>query len=300
MFTMVDALESRSLLSATFRDGTILVTGTDGADVIEFEAGRATIAVHVNGAVTRFDTPRVRAIEIGALGGDDRVILGGSLRVGARVFAGDGNDTIGGSRGADTIFGGGGNDFIAGRHGDDYLDGNAGDDTFEDWLGRDVVHGGGGHDRGLLGGAMLTSGVESRRVVYPRDDGTITKHDIYEVDELRGSGTRFVRDADGRLFLEYHGATGSGSNGVSFEKIRRRRDGTWEMTTIVTLAPFGTADMKYSTHRWEVTHAATDGLVLSTKTVRPASREYGFDEQVTVHSSVVLLPGRAMTPPRVG
>lgn len=293
----IERLEPRRLLSAElvaanwgsadFRNGTIYITGTESADRIEFAAGRETIAVSVNGVIVRFDTPRVRNIEVNGRGGNDVIILGGSLKIGAKIFAGDGDDTVSGSLGNDTIFGGRGDDLIVGREGDDYLDGNAGDDRFEDWLGVNVIHGGAGRDRALAGAFGLGSGVETRQQVVIDTSGQTPPEINDIVDRAQASGT-YIFTENGRLILEYLGATGSISDTVVQQALTLRPDGKFEAEIDITVSELSYWQVQYFTHRWDITDAAASGIVFTLKTG-------GLPTPTTV-SATLLLPASESRP----
>jgi hypothetical protein len=108
----------------------------------------------------------------------------------------------------------------------------------------------------------------------------------------QGSGTRFIRE-NGKIFLEYFGATGSGSNLVQRSDRRQLPDGTWELKVTITTPPPGhgsTNDMKYFTYRWDVTQAIKKGLVFTQKVVQPGSAELNIPEKVTIQSNPLLIP----------
>src|SRR3954471_22342115 len=89
MVHALEGLESRVLLSATFRGGVLTITGTEGDDVIRLshpltltrtggrffliEADPSITLVDVNQRQYRFHTPAIRRIVIDARGGDDRI-----------------------------------------------------------------------------------------------------------------------------------------------------------------------------------------------------------------------------------
>lgn len=143
----VDELHSRALPSATLVNGVLTVTGTDGNDVIVVRQAHAMISVKgmsidVNGVMEKaVKVADVTSVDVNALGGNDRVNLS-SLRIGATVDGGAGNDRI---------FGGRGNDSLIGDSGDDSLNGGAGDDSLDGGAGNDVENGGQGNDD-LMGG----------------------------------------------------------------------------------------------------------------------------------------------------
>ena len=138
----------------------------------------------------------VQRVEIHAGAGNDTVTVedpdGFGAARSAKVFGGDGNDTITTAEGIDDIHGEGdddtittgpgtdvlngeaGNDTLSGGSQRDQLAGEAGDDTLEGGTGPDVLTGGEGVDRAVYGGrtsavtALLTPGT---------DNGELAEHD---------------------------------------------------------------------------------------------------------------------------
>ena len=119
----------------TFKDGVLTIRGTKGADEVRIDRAPGLfiewtpLLVTLNGYSQHFgDWPSlVTSIVIDTGAGDDRIIVG-RVTAGARVRAGDGNDTVFGGDGADTIGGNAGDDEINGGPGDDLLKGGKGDD----------------------------------------------------------------------------------------------------------------------------------------------------------------------------
>ncbi len=158
----VESLEARAMLSATYDDGTGVLTlqGTERADVISVSKGRELGSVVVRGVDgVKKDTvfTQVSGVVIETFGGNDKVSIGRGIRTpnGAlmsfTVDVGSGNDSVDGSDGRDTIQGGDGNDKLRGRGGDDDLDGGNGNDSVSGEAGNDDVSGGAGLDS-LSGG----------------------------------------------------------------------------------------------------------------------------------------------------
>ena len=93
-----------------------------------------------------------RAVQVAALGGDDRVsgtAFNDTLDGAAghdQLFGGAGADHLGGGSGTDWLKGGDGNDRISGGAGTDGLRGDAGDDRLDGGAGSDDVRGGAGDD----------------------------------------------------------------------------------------------------------------------------------------------------------
>lgn len=113
------------------------IQGTEGADNIRISAD----------AVNRGPTyAHIEAIDVLALGGDDRVDATGAS-VPVAINGGAGDDTLTGSAHADWIDGAFGNDSILGNGGSDRLYGQQGADILIGGAGGDVLSGGRGYDQ---------------------------------------------------------------------------------------------------------------------------------------------------------
>ncbi|WP_249306342.1 Hint domain-containing protein [Rhodobacter capsulatus] len=123
------------------RDG--IVTGTDGADLIDYDytGDPEGDKIDHNDALIPGDGPQ-----------DDRVVAGAgndTIRSGLgndTVDAGTGDDSVEAGSGDDSVLGGDGNDTILGEAGDDTLDGGAGNDSITGGLDDDSILGGAGDD----------------------------------------------------------------------------------------------------------------------------------------------------------
>lgn len=166
-----ESLERRSMLSASVDVGTgvLTIVGTEAADVISLKAVKQNGVVvagsvkvrGVAGVPNNTVFTNVQSVQISALGGNDKVEIGGGIQAASggllavTVDAGTGKDVVIGGDGDDTILGGDGKDNLRGGRGDDDIDGGAGDDNIggddgdDDLLGdagRDVIRGGRGDD----------------------------------------------------------------------------------------------------------------------------------------------------------
>ena len=156
-----------------------LHVSAQGNDDVVIGVNGQTVEVQINGAPdSKYGgilAADVRSIFV--LGGDghNSIDLTGvtssqfSNLTGTSIDAGDGNDTVIGSRfsdwifgaaGADRLEGGRGDDTINGSQGDDLLDGGDGNDKLFGGAGNDVLDGGAGNDRliGRSGHDTLTGG----------------------------------------------------------------------------------------------------------------------------------------------
>jgi len=170
----IETLEPRRLLSVSFNDGTLRITGTDAADKIFIDSKPvfATdnfmhygLVVHVNDQATSVGVVNVQSIFVDGGAGNDNIIIPRVINttrsiplhtgdqsvfhhvsVAANVNGGAGDDTIVGGRRADTLTGGAGNDLIMGGDGDDLMLGDTGNDTLIGEGGANVFSGGAGLD----------------------------------------------------------------------------------------------------------------------------------------------------------
>jgi Ca2+-binding RTX toxin-like protein len=136
-----EALEERRLFASVEVTalGTMLVTGTQGPDVIRMRLEGAEIVTQINLATYRNPLSSVRRfINVQALDGNDRVEISGAITVAADVYGGRGNDTL---------TGGGGGDNLIGEDGDDLMYGGAGNDSLWGQAGRDDLYGQAGWDQ---------------------------------------------------------------------------------------------------------------------------------------------------------
>ncbi len=158
-------LESRIAFDASFADGLLIITGTNGADEITYDNG----SVYEGGVFAgRFDNVS-RVSIFGGNGNDDITIKGFTD---ASVMGGNGDDTIQGGGGSDRLYGGNGNDIITnfvtddnynpiGKGSIDLLDGGAGNDSlWGGWGIQDTVLGGLGNDLiyDIVGGSNVING----------------------------------------------------------------------------------------------------------------------------------------------
>src|SRR5262245_30636443 len=178
---IMDAMEPRILLASITAqlsaDGTLTVTGTDGADTIvvgtavrDLPGGDNLVEVVV-AAGRDFVQSSVQRVVILAGGGNDTIDCSAvpptfdlddtkPLNNAAFIDAGAGDDSINatslddtiiGGTGDDTIQGGSGVDRIAGGEGNDSISGNAQADRIDGGVGADFLNGHGGRDK-LSGG----------------------------------------------------------------------------------------------------------------------------------------------------
>ena len=116
----------------------LIATGTGGSDFFRFTRRRdGTFVAYVNGqSQGEFAAADLIIVDGGA--GDDVVSLA-NLRIPARVYGGDGNDRLAGTRADDILIGGAGDDRIGGGGGRDLLVGGAGADRIAGGGGDDIL-----------------------------------------------------------------------------------------------------------------------------------------------------------------
>jgi Ca2+-binding RTX toxin-like protein len=165
----IEALEDRSVPSATVADGVLTITGSDASESVTVTRVLQSFSFVIRvretvGSTTTTDFPAdgIEHIECHLLGGNDSFtnntllacsVTGGSgsddLSGGSgndHLFGNDGNDTLRGGSGSDTLNGNDGNDQLFGDTGDDYLFCHAGDDIARGGTGHDLLYGDTGDD----------------------------------------------------------------------------------------------------------------------------------------------------------
>jgi Ca2+-binding RTX toxin-like protein len=105
------------------------------------------------------EAPAVNGFEVNGWGGDDSVVVGGSVPVPVTLRGGPGTDILIGGEGNDKLLGGAGTDRLIGRAGNDALFGGSGADVLVGGHGNDKLIGGPGRD--------VISGGPGRNVVVP-------------------------------------------------------------------------------------------------------------------------------------
>ena len=157
--------DAASATTTVTRDGNaITITGDDGPNAISVDGTGNFISYKdpsgpniVAGNGCAQDSPSLIYCGEGGPGLTATVVLGAGDdtyddRVArtdwpvADLDAGDGNDTVNGSYGADLLRGGAGNDVLRGIAGNDQIDGGPGDDTIHGGADDDTIFGGPGRD----------------------------------------------------------------------------------------------------------------------------------------------------------
>jgi hypothetical protein len=136
---------------ATESDIRIWLTSDGSSYVIDslapLEVG-GTVCENTPGVPTELvcNASKVAGFEVNADDGDDRVAVGGSVRVPVTIRGGPGDDDLSGGWGYDKLIGGVGNDTLTGRGANDLLFGGLGDDVLFGGPGHDTLNGGPGDD----------------------------------------------------------------------------------------------------------------------------------------------------------
>jgi Ca2+-binding RTX toxin-like protein len=206
---------------------TVIVNGTDGADIIDIVgAGTAYavlgLAAQVN--VTNSEAA-LDALVVNARLGDDDVtattLPAGIVKL--TVDGGAGDDTILGSQGADVVLGGEGDDFIFGDNGNDVAFMGAGDDVFQ-WNpgdGSDTLEGQDGTDTMLFFGANIGENIDifanGGRVIFFRNIANVTMDldDVESIDfrALGGADNIVIGDLTGTDVTQIHLNLAGGAGG---------------------------------------------------------------------------------------
>jgi autotransporter-associated beta strand protein len=197
------------------------LTGGAGINNLNGGAGNDILIETISGSVkidraNRFETSvrskftSVQTLVIYGSSGSDLIDASGFAKDGMllRIYGGDGNDTLLGSRYADLLDGGTGNDILNGGGGDDTLLGGAGNDGLSGYTGNDVLSGGTGNDT-LIGhdGADTLFG-EAGTDTLVGGGGTSIEGNLD--DELTGGSESDFFDGDMPEFQDFTGEDTAG------------------------------------------------------------------------------------------
>jgi len=217
--------------SAVISGKTLIVTGTNGPDVVALGADATTAQVSFGNDpvdIQRFNLADFDAIEVSLGNGDDNfteqsaVLSNKALTVEGgngndSITTGDGNDLIRAGNGNDTVDAGRGNDTVLLGNGDDFFVWNPGE-------GSDTVDGGNGQgDVMQFNGAnvaeTMSLSANGSRAVFLRDIGTIRMDmdniEIFNLTTLGGIDKVTVNNLDGTSIRHANidlSATGGGGD----------------------------------------------------------------------------------------
>ncbi|MEA2710194.1 MAG: hypothetical protein QOF78_2795 [Phycisphaerales bacterium] len=131
---------------ASIAAGKLTVQGTLGSDSVIITKDATNYTVTRSGVTQTLSASGVTSIDVYTHDGDDYVLIGAGVTLGAYVDAGAGADAIQGGAGNDTITSGGGKDRAFGGIGDDRVAGNGSHDRLYGEAGKDRIYGGEGND----------------------------------------------------------------------------------------------------------------------------------------------------------
>ncbi|MGH2747732.1 MAG: calcium-binding protein [Actinomycetota bacterium] len=130
-------------------NGTDIINGGDGRDLVKYNSRRNDVNVVLNGADVSGETGEndtVTAVEKVVTGRGGDTVNGSAMTVALVLKGGDGDDTLTGGDGNDKLYGQDGKDTLNGGPGNDKLFGGDGNDTLNGGDGFDVAKGGPGND----------------------------------------------------------------------------------------------------------------------------------------------------------
>lgn len=218
---MLEQLETRILFALGFSvdKGTLLISGTDGPDIIAVSLSfdLTQLSVSINSAT--FSTPAadIKKINILAGSGNDRVTFADGIRITADIHGGDGNDFLSGGSKSNRLFGEAGHDTLAGGIGKDFFSGGSGIDTADYSARSDPLHisldgkpNDGAPGQGNAKGEQDNVGVDMENIIGGSGDDLITGSS--HRDTLRGgpgndtliggAGDDFLVGGDGADLLQ--------------------------------------------------------------------------------------------------
>jgi Ca2+-binding RTX toxin-like protein len=206
--------QATAATTAQVANGTLTITGTNGADDITLQsqvANPGILEVDVNGdgaGDLSFDRTTFTAIDVLGRGGDDRIVNRAQIFDEATTIdGGSGHDTLSGGPGDQTLIGGGGNDTAAGGDGSDTARLGTGNDRFTWNPGDDgdVVDGEAGADVLDFNGSNIAETIDvsanGPRVRLLRDIANVSMDlggvERVDVDAVGGSDTLVAGDVAG-------------------------------------------------------------------------------------------------------
>jgi Ca2+-binding RTX toxin-like protein len=211
---VMEAMESRRLMSVSLSGGVLAVYGTVYEDIITVQANSTHIAVTDNGPGQTFPLSAVSVVRVYGYGGNDRLIVYPQVTKNAYLDGGSGNDLLVGGAGIDYILGGdgrddlegsGGNDFLDGGHGDDRALGGSGNDTIVGSYGNDVLNGESGNDwiTGGAGNDRITGGAGTDKMYGGDGNDTLFAKGDGSSDYVSGGAGFDVAYVDKRSWWEF-------------------------------------------------------------------------------------------------
>jgi hypothetical protein len=174
-------LEARRVLTTFYLDphGSFFIGGTEGPDVMVAETTATHVFVTINSATQSRPLSQVRELVFLGRNGDDRIT--NNTFVAARMFGGNGNDTIISGQGNDRLVGNQGNDTLIAYGGNNIMVGSAGSNTIRGGIGNDRIYGGYGGQNTIYGGA-------GNDVIFAGDRGDLIYADEGNDEIYGGAG----------------------------------------------------------------------------------------------------------------
>jgi Ca2+-binding RTX toxin-like protein len=181
-----EKLEDRQMMAADIDldNGVLTVEGTTGDEMIFVEtnpndSGEVLVSIRKIGtgellAEGDYDREDIDELVVNALDGNDHIY--NRTDISARLYGGEGHDSITSESGNDLIDGGAGDDQLIGGQGNDQLFGGSGNDRYHfigTQLGNDIVFENAGQDMdaldfiGLAGPVNLNLSTTAEQVVHP-------------------------------------------------------------------------------------------------------------------------------------
>lgn len=231
----LEVLEDRTVpATATFSNGILNVYGTNASETIKVTQDASRINVDGAGYVT---ASSVRSIVVNGYMGNDFIDMR-TVRLGAAIYGGDGNDIIVATQAADQVFSGNGNDRIWGMDGNDKLYGEAGNDILYGNNGYDYLYGNDGNDflddgnrtgqdyadggNGMDWNADIVA-INGTRMEDVRQTGSPTCGFLSSLQGLARTGTNFTQ------WIRYAGNT---SDGTPQYEVAFLRGTTWQWVRV--------------------------------------------------------------------
>src|SRR5262249_5205455 len=203
--------------------GVLTATGGNQDDTITFSDPAGTILI--NGGAVSIDSidgsqptlANTKEIDVFGGNGDDMISLGNAVLPPAKLFGGNGNDTLIGGAGDDILDGGNGDDTVVGGKGTDTAFLGAGNDKFI-WNpgdGNDKVDGGIGFDtldfKGKTTGETFSIDANGSGATFNRVNGTI---DLTSVERIQ-----FEAQGQNANNITIHDLTGTSVKQVAIDLV---------------------------------------------------------------------------------
>jgi cyclophilin family peptidyl-prolyl cis-trans isomerase len=160
--------------TSTFANGTLFVNGSDSDDDLQIYIVGTELRALVNGVLGKYDSSRVRTIEVRGFDGKDKIVASAGVP-GGLYESGAGDDEVTASQFDDTVYAGAGRDYVVAGSGNDLVFGEGDNDTLTAGAGKNTVWGGDGDDRinGSGGRDLVYGGGDQDRIYGNGGDDTL-------------------------------------------------------------------------------------------------------------------------------